>query len=159
MLMFLGKQTNDISLFTPISTDGSGNELFLVDVLDNPSALHEEKYEKEGDKQEVLEALTCLNASELKVILLRFGFADNIQRKQIEVTRLLGYSQGNVSQLEKKALRKLRNKLFEIYKYIPNNKKVCSKSTADKMTSASTLDDVIANLKNLASNDSILVKK
>ena len=61
-------------------------------------------------KDDVQQALKCLNKRERFVILNRFGFVDGREKTLEEVGNKLGVTRERVRQIESKALRKLRNK-------------------------------------------------
>ena len=65
--------------------------------------------ERSNFTDECVELITCsLDTKELKVITNRYGLVDGIFRTQNEVGTFLGMTQQRVSQIESKALKKIR---------------------------------------------------
>jgi len=114
ILMYLRKRARmrvEISLDEPLSQDDEGNELLLSDVLSN------DVYEVsdlllEKEKQDKLNiALTTLKEREKEILELRFGLNGKDELTQKEVADMMGISQSYISRLEKKILKKLKNKM------------------------------------------------
>lgn len=116
ILMFLRKKSKmriEVSLDEPLSTDDEGNELLLSDVLSNEIyEVNENLIEKE--KQDKLQvALISLRPREREILEMRFGLSGKEELTQKEVADLLGISQSYISRLEKKILKKLKNKMIK----------------------------------------------
>ncbi len=108
------KTSREISLYEPIGQDKEGNEIHLVDVI-------------EQEQQDVVEALELrgnicrlmllmqqeLTEREREILLLRYGLRGNKELTQSEIGERMGISRSYVSRIEKKALGKLREK-FEL---------------------------------------------
>ena len=90
-----------------------GNELLLSDVLSN------DIYEVNGnllekERQDRLQvALISLKPREREILEMRFGLSGKEELTQKEVADLLGISQSYISRLEKKILKKLKNKMIK----------------------------------------------
>ena len=98
-----------VSLNDPIGSDSDGNEVRLIDLLGSDADEIPERVEITIESGRALKMLdTVLDKREKRVIVLRYGIADNIQRPQHEVARLMGISRSYVSRIEKHALLKLR---------------------------------------------------
>ena len=98
-----------VSLNDPIGSDSDGNEVRLIDLLGSDADEIPERVEITIESGRALRMLdTVLDKREKRVIVLRYGIADNIQRPQHEVARLMGISRSYVSRIEKHALLKLR---------------------------------------------------
>ena len=105
------KTSREISLYEPIGQDKEGNEIHLVDVI-------------EQEQQDVVEALELrgnicrlmllmqqeLTEREREILLLRYGLRGNKELTQSEIGERMGISRSYVSRIEKKALGKLREK-------------------------------------------------
>ena len=116
ILMFLRKKSRmriEVSLDEPLSMDDEGNELLLSDVLSN------DIYEVNGnllekERQDRLQvALISLKPREREILEMRFGLSGKEELTQKEVADLLGISQSYISRLEKKILKKLKNKMIK----------------------------------------------
>lgn len=116
ILMFLRKKSRmriEVSLDEPLSMDDEGNELLLSDVLSNDTyEVNDNLIEKE--KQDKLQvALISLKPREREILEMRFGLNGKEELTQKEVAELLGISQSYISRLEKKILKKLKNKMIK----------------------------------------------
>ena len=116
ILMFLRKKSRmriEVSLDEPLSSDDEGNELLLSDVLSNDLyEVNDSLLEKE--KQDKLQvALISLRPREREILEMRFGLKGKEELTQKEVADLLGISQSYISRLEKKILKKLKNKMIK----------------------------------------------
>ncbi|HOJ79065.1 MAG TPA: sigma-70 family RNA polymerase sigma factor, partial [Bacillota bacterium] len=63
------------------------------------------------EEEKLKERIKYLNKRERKVIELRYGLIDGINKTQREISKMLGISRSYVSRIEKKALRKLFSEL------------------------------------------------
>lgn len=110
ILMYLRsikKNRNDVLLSDPIGADKEGNEITLLDILDTGSEVVTETVENRLDEEKLYEKLAFLTKREKKVIELRYGLRDGLNKTQREISKMLGISRSYVSRIEKKALRKL----------------------------------------------------
>lgn len=110
ILMYLRsikKNRNDVLLSDPIGSDKEGNEITLLDILDTGSEVVTETVETRLDEEKLYEKLALLTKREKKVIELRYGLKDGLNKTQREISKMLGISRSYVSRIEKKALRKL----------------------------------------------------
>ncbi len=106
------KNQKDISLYEPIGTDKEGNEISLLDIIDN----QEESIPSKLVKEENISRLRLylpdqLSPQEYDVIKLRYGICGFEPHTQKEIAQALHISRSYVSRIEKKAILKLR-KLF-----------------------------------------------
>jgi RNA polymerase sporulation-specific sigma factor len=98
------KRKNDVSINTPIGTDGEGNEITLMDVISDPNADFEERVAQfDILKRAILLVLNALEGRERQVILYRMA-----DMKQHEIAKIMGISRSYVSRFEKKAHKILR---------------------------------------------------
>ena len=113
ILMYLRRTSKiraEVSFDEPLNTDWDGNELVLADVVGSESDVI--KYiEEEVDKALLKQALERLSGRERKIMELRFGLNNGIEKTQREVANLLGISQSYISRLEKKILKKLQREI------------------------------------------------
>lgn len=115
LLMYLrGKKkfSKEVSLFEPIGQDKEGNEIHLMDVIEQyqPDIVDGMVLDDNIRRLLVLmeENLTC---REREIIVLRYGLGGRKELTQNEIGELLGISRSYVSRIEKRALEKLREKL------------------------------------------------
>lgn len=116
ILMYLRKKSRmriEVSLDEPLSQDDEGNELLLSDILSNDVyEVNSALLEKER-QDKLIDALTCLREREREILELRFGLNGKEELTQKEVADLMGISQSYISRLEKKILRKLKNRMIK----------------------------------------------
>ncbi len=103
------KNARDISLYEPIGTDKEGNEISLLDIIDNQSeSIPNQFIQKDCIKQLYESIPITLNEQEQLVISMRYGILGYHPHTQKEVADSLNISRSYVSRIEKKALLKLR---------------------------------------------------
>ncbi|MCM1261667.1 MAG: RNA polymerase sporulation sigma factor SigK [Butyrivibrio sp.] len=110
MLLRAKKKTSrEVSLYEPIGTDREGNEINLLDII-------EQEQPDIIEQMEVEEHLKCLsglldkklNKREKEILTMRYGLKGSHEITQREIGKYLGISRSYVSRIEKKALEKLR---------------------------------------------------
>jgi RNA polymerase sporulation-specific sigma factor len=106
-LRSIKKNKNDLLLYDPIGSDKEGNEITLLDILGTSSEVVAEQVENRLEEEKLKERINLLSKRERKVIELRYGLIDGINKTQREISKLLNISRSYVSRIEKKALRKL----------------------------------------------------
>ena len=112
LLMFLRakkKTSREVSLYEPIGTDREGNEINLLDIIEQDQVDVIDRMEAE-DKLSRLSGLIhdTLSDREKEIITLRYGLTNEHEVTQREIGRKLGISRSYVSRIEKRALEKLR---------------------------------------------------
>lgn len=103
------KTSREVSLYEPIGTDKEGNEISLLDIV-------EQKQVDVVEQMEVCENLKKLSGMidkvllprEKEILFLRYGIWSGNEMTQREIGKQLGISRSYVSRIEKKALAKLR---------------------------------------------------
>ncbi|HHT51368.1 MAG TPA: RNA polymerase sporulation sigma factor SigE [Eubacteriaceae bacterium] len=114
ILMFLRRNNKirlEISFDEPLNIDWDGNELLLSDILGTDNDIIHKFIEEEVDKELLQIAMSKLNEREKKIMELRFGLMDGIEKTQKEVADLLGISQSYISRLEKRIIRRLKKEI------------------------------------------------
>lgn len=114
ILMYLRKSSqlkNEVSIDEPLNTDWDGNELLLCDILGSDAEEINLNLEHEAEKQLVLGEVAKLSERENQIMELRFGLNGKKEHTQKQVADLLGISQSYISRLEKKIIRRLRERL------------------------------------------------
>ena len=104
------KSSKEVSLYEPIGTDKEGNEISLLDIMEQKQmdAVEQLQLRENLMKLETLLG-TVLSDREREILLLRYGLCGKKERSQREIGQSLGISRSYVSRIEKKALLKLRN--------------------------------------------------
>lgn len=111
LMMFRAKKktSREVSIFEPIGTDKEGNEINLLDVL-------EQEQPDVVDRMELTERISklpellkkSLTAREREILDMRYGLTSDREMTQREIGQKLRISRSYVSRIEKKALCKLR---------------------------------------------------
>lgn len=103
------KAAKEVSLFEPIGQDKEGNEIHLMDVIEQeqPDILDEMELQRRREKLNRLMEI-CLTDREKEIIVKRYGLNGTEDATQSEIGGKLGISRSYVSRIEKKALQKLR---------------------------------------------------
>jgi len=114
ILMYLrrnNKTRAEVSFEEPLNVDWDGNELLLSDVLGTENDVIFRYIEEEVDKKLLRLALNKLSARERKIMELRFGLNNGVEKTQKEVADLLGISQSYISRLEKRIIKRLKKEI------------------------------------------------
>ncbi|MDK2991733.1 MAG: polymerase sporulation-specific sigma factor [Clostridiales bacterium] len=118
ILMYLRRNCRfnktEISIDEPLNTDWDGNELLLSDVLGTEVDLVYNIIEDEVDKQLLNIALNKLSSREQRIMQLRFGLDDGVEKTQKEVADMLGISQSYISRLEKRIIKRLKKEIVHM---------------------------------------------
>lgn len=112
LLMFLRarkKTSREVSLYEPIGTDREGNEINLLDIIEQEQVDVVDRMETENKLSRLSGLIHAnLNEREREIITLRYGLTSEYEVTQREIGRKLGISRSYVSRIEKRALEKLR---------------------------------------------------
>ena len=110
MLLRAKKKTSrEVSLYEPIGTDREGNEISLLDVIEQDQVDVIDRMEVEDKLQRLKGLITDrLSDREREIILMRYGLLSGQEITQREICHRLGISRSYVSRIEKRALEKLR---------------------------------------------------
>lgn len=111
ILMYLRRNSrtrSEVSFDEPLNVDWDGNELLLSDVMGTETDLISKPLEEEVDRILLKRALAKLSVREKRIMELRFGLLDGLERTQKEVADSLGISQSYISRLEKRIIKRLR---------------------------------------------------
>lgn len=105
------KTSREVSLFESIGQDKEGNEIRLVDVIEEKQPDIIENMELAGRIQKLFLLMNeNLTDREREILILRYGLLGKQEATQSEIGATLGISRSYVSRIEKKALQKLRCK-------------------------------------------------
>jgi len=109
MLRSRKKISREVSIFEPIGTDREGNEISLLDVMEQEQPDIVEEMEKERRLSELYAVMDSeLSEREREVLFLRYGLSNGREVTQKEIGDRLGISRSYVSRIEKKALSKMQ---------------------------------------------------
>lgn len=97
---------NVIHLQSPIATDKDGNEMELLDFLEDKDVDLYKSYENKKLQENLNKALTTLNSREYDIISRRYGLNRPVQTQK-EIASEMKISRSYVSRIEKRALLKL----------------------------------------------------
>ena len=98
-------------MFEPIGQDKEGNEIHLVDVIEQQQPDIIESMELSGNIKKLFTLLDeVLTDREKEILTLRYGLNGTPEATQSQIGAKLGISRSYVSRIEKKALQKLRDK-------------------------------------------------
>ena len=114
ILMYLRKSSNrrqEASIDEPLNIDGDGNELLLSDILGSDENMVGQQLEQDAERAGLRRAVSSLSARERRIMELRFGLTDGVERTQKEAADALGISQSYISRLEKRIIRTLKARL------------------------------------------------
>ncbi len=114
ILMYLRaakKTRNEVSLQEPIGSDREGNEITLMDILQDEGDPVPDLVGRRFQAHRLTEVLRRLGRRERWILALRFKLFQQERRTQREVAQVLGISRSYVSRIEKKAVRKLSRDL------------------------------------------------
>lgn len=105
------KSSREVSLFEPIGQDKEGNEIHLMDVIEQQQPDIVECMELGNNVKKLFRLIDeCLTEREKEILILRYGLYGQQEATQNEIGTILGISRSYVSRIEKKALQKLRDK-------------------------------------------------
>lgn len=116
LMLLRGKKkiSREVSLFEPIGQDKEGNEIHLVDVIEQQQPDIVDRMETVNNIRMLLKLIDeCLTDREREILVLRYGLGGMPEATQSEIGVKLGISRSYVSRIEKKALMKLRER-FEM---------------------------------------------
>ena len=103
------KNAREVSLYEPIGTDKEGNEINLLDIIEQEQTDGVEQLDlKENTKKLQCLLNEVLNDREREIIFLRYGLLTGKEVTQREIGEALHISRSYVSRIEKRALLKLR---------------------------------------------------
>ncbi|WP_078552721.1 RNA polymerase sporulation sigma factor SigK [Bacillus alkalicellulosilyticus] len=111
-LRALKKVKKDVSLHDPIGTDKEGNEITLIDVLQEETDDIVDTIQLKMEKKQIYDYIHVLDEREKEVIVGRFGLDLQKERTQREIAKELDISRSYVSRIEKRALMKLFHEFY-----------------------------------------------
>ncbi|MBQ8687297.1 MAG: RNA polymerase sporulation sigma factor SigK [Ruminococcus sp.] len=104
------KQSDTVYMGDPIETDKDGNQLTLMDLIDDGSNL-DELIDRRMQARQLYQYMSELEEPREKEILIaRYGLYGTVPLTQREIAKKMGISRSYVSRLEKRALNALRKR-------------------------------------------------
>ena len=97
---------NLVYLQSPVAMDKDGNEVELLDLMEDKSIDIMASYEKKAMHKALDDALKTLNSREYEIIARRYGINRDSQTQK-EIAKDMNISRSYVSRIEKRALLKL----------------------------------------------------
>ncbi len=115
MMLRSGKRlAKEVYLYDPIGSDREGNEINLLDIIEEADVDIVENIVLEDDIKKLYHMIgKVLTDREREIICLRYGLSNRREITQREIAGMLGISRSYVSRIEKKALKKLKE-CFEL---------------------------------------------
>ena len=113
LMMLRGKKktAREVSLFEPIGQDKEGNEIHLLDIIEQQQYDIVDELEKEERIRKLADIMKeVLSKREYEIISMRYGLNGNKPFTQSEIGEKYTISRSYVSRIEKKALNKLKNR-------------------------------------------------
>lgn len=117
MLMYFRsrkRMKNEVSLYEPIGTDKEGNQIHLLDVVEN----EQRDIVEDVASRQLIEKIhkgmkQALTPREYMIICRRFGLYGQKETTQREIAKEIGISRSYVSRIEKRALNKMKKVISE----------------------------------------------
>lgn len=106
------KTKSDVSLFEPIGTDKEGNQIQLIDVIENDDIDVSNNILKNESIDKLNKYIKeVLSEREYYILVQRYGLLGHEEMTQRQIAKILGISRSYVSRIEKRALDKLKKVL------------------------------------------------
>lgn len=103
------KTSKEVSLYEPIGTDKEGNDINLLDIIEQEQIDIVERMETQKNLGKLVSVMNrVLTVREKEIIARRYGLIDGEEITQREIGKQYGISRSYVSRIEKRALEKLR---------------------------------------------------
>jgi len=111
MLRSKKKKSREVSLYEPIGQDKEGNEIHLVDIIEQQQYDVVEEMEHRNSLKKLLEYMKdSLTERERQILIMRYGLGGRKELTQNDIGELFGISRSYVSRIEKKILKKLKER-------------------------------------------------
>lgn len=101
------KRNNDVLLSDSIGYDKEGNEISLVDILEDKTEDYVELINAKDNVKFLQKYLGLLSEREKEIIIKRYGLGGNEEQTQKEIAKNMHISRSYVSRIEKRALTKI----------------------------------------------------
>lgn len=105
------KTAREVSLFESIGQDKEGNEIRLLDIMEQQQPDILDSMECAANRKKLFYLMNAvLTPREREILILRYGLNGKREETQNEVGARFGISRSYVSRIEKRALQKLGRK-------------------------------------------------
>ena len=101
------KNNNIVSLNDSIGFDKDGNEINLIDLIQDNSEDIIDVLHNKDNVADLKKYLSSLNSREKEIIIKRYGLYNQKEQTQKKIAKELGISRSYVSRIEKRALTKI----------------------------------------------------
>lgn len=111
ILMYLRstkKTRNEVFLQEPIGADKDGNEITLMDVLQDDEEEIPDQIGQKFQAAHLNKLLKNISKRERTVLIMRYGLEGQPKKTQREIAEMLNISRSYVSRIEKRAIRMLK---------------------------------------------------
>jgi len=110
------KLSGNVFLEDIIGVDDEGNNISLIDVLDNQERDIEDQVNLKLETVQMLKQVNqSLSSRERLVVKMRYGLGGTKKYTQLQISEMLGISRSYVSRIEKKAVEKLSDALKKVH--------------------------------------------
>lgn len=116
ILMLLRSQkkwNNQISIEEKIGCDKEGNELSLIDILQDNTQIEEHTHKKLQLEKIKNHINKNFSKREKEIMILRYSLDGGVALTQNEVAKVLGISRSYISRIEKKCIQSLKQELSQ----------------------------------------------
>lgn len=103
------KHSHVLSFEQPLGQSKDGDELTIDDIIGTDEEALLEEVVSDIKNDILRNALESLTSKEKQIILLRYGLDDDNKKTQAEIAEIFGCSKQSISNMEKKALVKMRH--------------------------------------------------
>ncbi len=111
MLRGKKKKSREVSLYEPIGQDKEGNEIHLVDIIEQQQYdVVEEMEHRNNIKRLLMYMKESLTEREQQILMMRYGLGGRKELTQNDIGEMFGISRSYVSRIEKKTLQKLKDR-------------------------------------------------
>lgn len=100
----------EVSLYKPVSVDGNGGELLVMDILRDEEDISKHA-ENEAEIMILRNAIKKLSSRDQTIIKLLFGLENTEKKSQKEVASYFKVTQGLISRRKARSLRRLRTEM------------------------------------------------
>lgn len=108
------KYNNEISIEDKIGNDKDGNDITLIDVLQDNRINIEDRVETNLLIQKIVKYIKeKMSPREQEILCLRYGLDGGVTMTQNEVAKILNISRSYISRIEKKCIEELRTYLIK----------------------------------------------